>query len=82
MIDLAARDTGSLKPGHEVVIGALHHLEGDVLGDRQVGRLQPLVDRGIGILEKGQRAAILELALNQKQLEATPVHEFVDMMVI
>jgi len=28
------------------------------------------------------RAAILELALNQKQLEATPVHEFVDMMVI
>ena len=28
-----------------------------------------------------QRAAILELALNQKQLEATPVHEFVDMMV-
>jgi 2-methylcitrate dehydratase len=29
-----------------------------------------------------QRAAILELALNQKQLEATPVHEFVDMMVI
>jgi 2-methylcitrate dehydratase len=27
-----------------------------------------------------QRAAILELALNQKQLEATPVHEFVDMM--
>jgi 2-methylcitrate dehydratase len=29
-----------------------------------------------------QRAAILELALNQKQLEATPVHEFVDMMVV
>ena len=27
-----------------------------------------------------QRAAILELCLNQKQLEATPVHEFVDMM--
>ena len=24
----------------------------------------------------------LELAMNQKQLEATPVHEFVDMMVI
>jgi 2-methylcitrate dehydratase len=29
-----------------------------------------------------QRAQILELCLNQKQLEATPVHEFVDMMVI
>jgi 2-methylcitrate dehydratase len=29
-----------------------------------------------------QRAAILELCLNQKQLEATPVHEFVDMMAI
>jgi 2-methylcitrate dehydratase len=29
-----------------------------------------------------QRAAILELALDQKRLEATPVHEFVDMMVI
>jgi 2-methylcitrate dehydratase len=29
-----------------------------------------------------QRAALLELCLNQKQLEATPVHEFVDMMVI
>jgi len=29
-----------------------------------------------------QRAAILELCLDQKQLEATPVHEFVDMMVI
>jgi 2-methylcitrate dehydratase len=29
-----------------------------------------------------QRSAILELALNQKQLEATPVHEFVDMMVV
>jgi 2-methylcitrate dehydratase len=29
-----------------------------------------------------QRAAILELALNQKALEATPVHEFVDMMAI
>src|SRR6476469_8035411 len=28
-----------------------------------------------------QRAAILELALNQKQLEATPVHDFVDLMV-
>ncbi|HEX3059191.1 MAG TPA: 2-methylcitrate dehydratase, partial [Usitatibacter sp.] len=28
-----------------------------------------------------QRAAILELCLDQKQLEATPVHEFVDMMV-
>src|SRR5207244_5399218 len=27
-----------------------------------------------------QRAAILELCLNQKQLEATPVHEFVDLM--
>src|SRR6187402_1307167 len=27
-----------------------------------------------------QRSAILELALNQKQLEATPVHEFVDLM--
>jgi 2-methylcitrate dehydratase len=29
-----------------------------------------------------QRAAILELALNQRELEATAVHEFVDMMVI
>jgi 2-methylcitrate dehydratase len=29
-----------------------------------------------------QRAAILELALDQKALEATPVHEFVDLMVI
>jgi 2-methylcitrate dehydratase len=29
-----------------------------------------------------QRAQILELCLNQKQLEATPVHEFVDMMVV
>ena len=29
-----------------------------------------------------QRNAILELCLNQKKLEATPVHEFVDMMVI
>ena len=29
-----------------------------------------------------QRAAILELALDQKRLEATPVHEFVDLMVI
>jgi len=29
-----------------------------------------------------QRAAILELCLDQKQLEATPVHHFVDMMVI
>jgi 2-methylcitrate dehydratase len=28
-----------------------------------------------------QRAAILDLCMNQKQLEATPVHEFVDMMV-
>ncbi len=28
-----------------------------------------------------QRAAILELALDQKRLEATPVHEFVDLMV-
>jgi len=34
------------------------------------------------IFPEKQRAAILELALNQKQLEATPVHEFVDMMVI
>jgi 2-methylcitrate dehydratase len=29
-----------------------------------------------------QRAAILELCMNAKQLEVTPVHEFVDMMVI
>src|SRR5471030_196145 len=29
-----------------------------------------------------QRAAILELALDPKRLEATPVHDFVDMMVI
>ncbi|HEX7403776.1 MAG TPA: bifunctional 2-methylcitrate dehydratase/aconitate hydratase [Usitatibacter sp.] len=29
-----------------------------------------------------QRAAILELALDPKALEATPVHEFVDLMVI
>jgi 2-methylcitrate dehydratase len=29
-----------------------------------------------------QRSRILELCLNQKQLEATPVHEFVDMMVV
>jgi 2-methylcitrate dehydratase len=29
-----------------------------------------------------QRAAILELCMDQKQLEATPVHQFVDMMVI
>ncbi len=29
-----------------------------------------------------QQKAILELCLNQKKLEATPVHEFVDMMVI
>ncbi|MGZ5042698.1 MAG: bifunctional 2-methylcitrate dehydratase/aconitate hydratase, partial [Usitatibacter sp.] len=29
-----------------------------------------------------QRAAILDLALDQKRLEATAVHEFVDMMVI
>jgi 2-methylcitrate dehydratase len=29
-----------------------------------------------------QRAAILELALDQKRLEATPVHEFVDMMAV
>src|SRR4051812_45766552 len=29
-----------------------------------------------------QRAAILDLCLDQKQLEATPVHEFVDMMVV
>jgi 2-methylcitrate dehydratase len=29
-----------------------------------------------------QRAQILELCMNQKLLEATPVHEFVDMMVI
>jgi 2-methylcitrate dehydratase len=34
------------------------------------------------IFAEKQRAAILELALNQKQLEATPVHEFVDMMVV
>jgi 2-methylcitrate dehydratase len=34
------------------------------------------------VFPEKQRAAILELALNQKQLEATPVHEFVDMMVI
>jgi 2-methylcitrate dehydratase len=29
-----------------------------------------------------QRARILELCMNQKQLETTPVHEFVDMMVV
>jgi 2-methylcitrate dehydratase len=29
-----------------------------------------------------QRAQIMELCMNQKQLEATPVHEFVDMMVV
>ena len=29
-----------------------------------------------------QRAAILDLALDPKRLEATPVHDFVDMMVI
>ena len=29
-----------------------------------------------------QRAQILELCMNQKLLEATPVHEFVDMMVV
>jgi 2-methylcitrate dehydratase len=29
-----------------------------------------------------QRAAILELAMDQKRLEATAVHEFVDMMAI
>jgi 2-methylcitrate dehydratase len=29
-----------------------------------------------------QRARILELCLNQKLLEATPVHDFVDMMVV
>jgi len=34
------------------------------------------------VFPEKQRSAILELALNQKQLEATPVHEFVDMMVI
>jgi 2-methylcitrate dehydratase len=33
------------------------------------------------VFPEKQRAAILELCLNQKQLEATPVHEFVDMMV-
>ena len=27
-----------------------------------------------------QRAAILELCMDQKRLEATPVHEFVDLM--
>jgi 2-methylcitrate dehydratase len=29
-----------------------------------------------------QRAAILEVCLDQKRLEATPVHEFVDLMVV
>jgi 2-methylcitrate dehydratase len=29
-----------------------------------------------------QRAAILGLCMDQKRLEATPVHEFVDMMVV
>ena len=29
-----------------------------------------------------QRAAILALCLDQKQLEATPVHEFVDLMAV
>ena len=29
-----------------------------------------------------QRKAILDLCLDQKKLEATPVNEFVDMMVI
>jgi 2-methylcitrate dehydratase len=34
------------------------------------------------VFPEKQRAAILELCMNAKQLEATPVHEFVDMMVI
>ncbi len=34
------------------------------------------------VFPEKQRAAILELALDPKRLEATPVHEFVDMMVI
>jgi 2-methylcitrate dehydratase len=29
-----------------------------------------------------QQKAILELCMDQKRLEATPVHEFVDLMVI
>ena len=29
-----------------------------------------------------QRAIIMDVCLNQKQLEATPVNEFVDLMVI
>jgi 2-methylcitrate dehydratase len=29
-----------------------------------------------------QRERILELCMNGKQLESTPVHEFVDLMVI
>jgi 2-methylcitrate dehydratase len=34
------------------------------------------------VFPEKQRAAILALCLDQKQLEATPVHQFVDMMVI
>ena len=34
------------------------------------------------VFPEKQRAAILDLCMNPKQLEATPVHEFVDMMVI
>jgi 2-methylcitrate dehydratase len=34
------------------------------------------------VFPEKQRTAILALCLDQKQLEATPVHEFVDMMVI
>jgi 2-methylcitrate dehydratase len=34
------------------------------------------------IFAEKQRTRILDLTLNQKQLEATPVHEFVDMMVV
>ena len=34
------------------------------------------------VFAEKQRARILELTMNQKALEATPVHEFVDMMVV
>src|SRR5256885_3870279 len=34
------------------------------------------------IFPEKQRAAILGLCMDQKQLEATPVHEFVDLMVV
>jgi 2-methylcitrate dehydratase len=33
------------------------------------------------VFAEKQRVAIMDLCMNPKQLEATPVHEFVDMMV-